>query len=277
MTPMRRIVIFVLLLAIALSFTSCGVSFGEIYDEIYEEKVYRETVNELFDAIDTKNEEAIYNLFSPDVQKSDKDLREQITLLLSVYQGPTDEIGKIDNVGGDYLIEGEYHYKSANTVFPIRSGDEYYWVELDLMYENTFNEDKVGITVLDFYTADEYVYRENEQFPQDDYKGLYVFAQTTLDCEIRAIGGFPYEFTPRETVISVDDVKGFLKTNTSFSDFVALFGEANVNDGDNCYYEADLVDGKPRYVEIYEENGVITSVDVVDDFRFIESIYEASE
>ena len=139
----------IFLLTVCLFLTSSCRSF--FADE--EREIYHKTVDALFAAAADKNAEAIYDLFSPSVQKECADLEEKIEEFISIYSGPVQKIGDILLAGGASYDNGK-SCKNAYGTFPVFSNGDYYWFYLDLMYENTFDESQTGITQLDFYTAD---------------------------------------------------------------------------------------------------------------------------
>ena len=119
--------------------------------------------------------------------------------------------------GGGLREDGEV-YRTAATCFPVVSGGEYYWFYLDLMYENTFDESQVGITELEFYTADAYYEVWLGKEMQGENIGLDIFTQSDKQYNIVSINNFPYDYHATET-ISLDEVKSFFKTSTSMSEF----------------------------------------------------------
>lgn len=91
---MRRIVISFVCLSLLLSLSGCSLIHT---GNSKRYSAYHDTVTALFHAIDEKNSDAIYNLFSPSTRGKDEDLEEQIARLLSIYTGMTDEIGWYGN------------------------------------------------------------------------------------------------------------------------------------------------------------------------------------
>ncbi len=230
---MKRVAIFVVCILYLLTISGCGLLY------IYASKgetAYNDAITALFHALDEKDSDAIYNLFAPSVRNQDKDLEEQIGKLLSIYAGPTDEIGWNGLLGSEASSYGGKHRKSAFATFPIRSGDTYYWCYLDLMHDNNFDEQEIGILQMDFYTADEYCffrYDDNSKFVES--VGLNVHAYATIDNEIRCISGYPYMYSSSTEPLNVADVRKFLETSYSFSEFTNQFGYPNAENR-WCYY-----------------------------------------
>ena len=150
---MKKVTNFIICILCLLTLSGCGLVH---IDDSKEKTAYNDVITSLYNALDERDNEAIYNLFSLSVREQDEDLAEQIDKLLSIYSGPTDEIGWDGLLGGEASYDDGKHSKNAFTSFPVRSGNTYYWCYLDLMYENTFDDQQIGIVQMDFYTADEY-------------------------------------------------------------------------------------------------------------------------
>ncbi len=268
----KTLCVFVLLLS-AVSFAGCGIIIGDSK----EEKAYKSAIDSFINALDSKDASAISELFSPYVREQDKDLSEQINKLISVYDGPTDEVGWDGLLSGEASYEYGDVWKDADTIFPIRCGDTYYWCYLKLMYENTFDESKIGITQLDFYTADEFCiswYDENAKTV--DSLGLEVYADKTIDDDIQCINGRPLKFNSDTKELNLDNVKSFFKSKQSFSEFKAQFGEPNAE----CiytYYSLPQKNGDKRYLQLCIDCDTICGADIADNFGVVESIFPAEE
>ena len=256
-----------------LSLCSCGMF---LVSDSEEQNAYNDTLKSLFNAIDNKDEDAIYNLFSPEVRKKDKNLKEQIKKLITVYSGPTDEIGYDGLLAGEAVYENGETYKDAETSFPIRSGDTYYWCYIKIVYKSTADESKIGITQLDFSTADEacIAYYDDEYVREEDI-GLTIYAEQTIQDNIRCIDGKPHKYIETDKELNVDDVKEFLKSSKNFKDFQNKFGKPNF-ENIFCYYSLPKQNGKNQYLEIgfNDYDFTIYGVHIVDDFKYIETVFE---
>ena len=143
------------------------------------------------------------------------------------------------------------------------------------MFEH-YDEKQVGITQLEFYTADEMcAFRESDD-QWIERKGLYLHAEKNLECEIRTIDGYPISYTPANHTINVEEVKEFLKSSFSFPEFVERFGNANAKSPivNYYYYELPKENGEPRYLLVSEHDEVILIITIVDDFKFVEKLWE---
>ena len=267
---MKKVAAFLVCILYLLTLSGCGLVY---IDDSKEKTAYNDAVTSLFNALDKRDNEAIYNLFSPSVREQDEDLEDQIDKLLSIYAGPTDKIGWDGLLGGGASYDDGKHSKNAFTSFPVRSGNAYYWCYLDLMYENTYDDQQIGIVQLDFYTADEYCILEyDDNLKIVDSVGLTVHADATIENEIRCISGHPHMYSTSTEPLNIDAVRNFFKVSNSFSEFTKQFGQPNAKNI-YCYYELPMENAKPRYLQIGTVNDTIYSATIENDFEYIETVY----
>lgn len=268
--------LFCAFLAAVCILTLCSCS-GTLTFESQEQKAYRDTISSLFDALDQQDRNAVLGLFAPSVRQTAPDLQAQIEELLSVYPGPTDEIGWDGLLGGESHYEDGNHTKEASATFPVRSGDDYFWCYLLLMYENTVDSNQVGIVQLDFYTADEYcIFRYDEDAKYRDDIGLKVYAEQTLEEDVRCINGNPHKYSSATAPLNLQDVQSFFESSNRFSAFQAQFGPPNAENIYH-YYELPGEDGKPRYLEIGADADEIFGAHIVSDLQYIADIFDGEE
>lgn len=283
----------VMLLLAGICFTGCTKMINDLYgrasnavgsflDELEtakgtskEERIYDEAVNTFFKALDARDANALKEQFSVKVQSETKDLEAQIQRLLEVYQGPTSVIERSGGLGGEYSNHYGDHESLAYDTFPVVSGDEYYWCRFEYMYEFDTDKNQIGITQVLFFTAQDYCYyRYKDDWKYPETKGLMVYADKELDCEVRCVSGYPYKYTAGN-VLDESKVKAFLEKNHDYSDFVQCFGEPNAV---NIYYiyELPAVDGKPRYlsVGVDESKDAVYGVSVVSDLEWQYTLWE---
>ena len=243
----------------------------------FEEKTYNEAVDCFFAALDKRDKETIRSLFSPHIRKTDSDIDKQIDLLLKAYPGPTD-ICKRD--GGK--VHGEYSSKygdcssMADSSFPVVSNGTYYWCWFQLMYENDFDEEKVGINQLVLFSSDYFCALQygDEGARWPDASGLSVCTDYTLDYEVRAIDGAPYKYTPSKRTLTREDILAFLKTSQSYSEFLEKFGEPNAQ---NIYYIYELSNEKTAdYLRlgVDETEDSIYNASIVDEYGYISTLWK---
>ena len=272
---MKRIIaLFIAISLICLFSSSCGL----VYIPNDEEKAFEQLLPKLFGDLDSGDEDAVYNLFSPAVREENDDLKERIALLTALYSGPTDEYD-YENVGmqSEEHIGNSENWKRACATIPVRSGGNYYWFYIDLMYEN-FDKAQVGITQLEFYTAYERCAYHESDSKNIERKGLYLHAEKELCGEVRAIYGQPYGYTSAGRTLNLAEVKDFLENSHSFSAFKEHFGKPNA-ERIYHYYELSKEGGEPRYLCIgaYDGDGTIYSVTIVDDFKYIKTVWNLDD
>ncbi len=268
----KKIIVFILLGTLFLSVASCGL----VYIPNDEEKAFEELLPKLFEALDNKDKAAIYELFSPEVRSKSEDLLIQVDSLVAIYSGPTDEFNLKDvPIHQSEYIGNSKNWAKAEATIPVRAGEHYYFFCIDLMYEN-YDENQIGITQLDFYTADEFCLLREGYNKRIKNEGLHIYAENNLECEIRTIDSYPLRYTQTNYPINIKEVKEFIKSSCSFPEFVDRFGEANAKSPvvNYYYYELTKENDEPRYLCIGEHNEIIDSITIVDDFKFIEMIWE---
>ena len=263
----KKVLSFVLLAFWLFSIVSCGL----VYIPNDEERAFGKLLPKLFEALENGDETTIYGLFSPTVRKQSNNLQKQISALITACNVPIDEFD-LENVPihSSEHIGDPGNWASADATIPVRSGNNYYFFGIHLVFEH-YDEKEIGITQLEFYTADEMcAFREsNDQWI--DRKGLYLHSEKNLGCEIRTIAGKPVRYTPTNHAINIEEVQEFLKSYSSFSEFIEMFGEANAKspEVDYYYYELPKENGEPRYLCVSEYKGVIHSITIEDDFKVI--------
>lgn len=263
---MKKTVALFLCIFLLVSISGCQYFYVDRGQELYSE-----TVHTLFDALDRKNVDAIYSLFSVSVQKDCPDLKEKIEKLISIYSGPTEKIGDISSLAEEGVSEYGNVCKNAYTYVPVFSDGAYYWIYLDFMYENTFDEDETGITQIDFWTADAYYdFWISGKQPKDN-KGLNIFDEHTQAYDIISIDNLPYDYHPTE-ILDVEEVEAFLKTTGSMNAFVEEFGTAAAKDEFGAVYSLPEQDGEDRYLYICCQGDQIVYVDILNNFGYVDRV-----
>lgn len=264
-------------LALALCLVGCAPGGGRVLDVSGERQALDEAVNGLFAALDARDGEAVAALFSPEVREKDEDLEEQIRQLLAVYPGPTERYDLEYDGGAKQRSGGSYYNTTACTVYATCGGEDY-WCWFTLMYQNS-DPEKVGVKSIRFFTAEEYcgVCYDDWEIPAED--GLAVYAQRTLDCEVRAIRGDAYKYTPPEAPLDLGEVEAFLSTGEkTYDEFVARFGEP-------CaeriwyFYQLPPEDGAPRYLRMIVDynDKTVSGFCLVDDTKWLGRLFEEEE
>lgn len=265
----------ILIVALLLALSACGS-----FKRVNEDKIYQENINNFFAALDDRDTDAIKSLFSSAVIQNDTDLDEQISKLISIYPNAETEILFDGLLAGHYESRDGKHKSVAYTTFPVICDNQYFWVYFELVYEDDFCEENVGLSSVFFYTADEYCaffHNDSEKLPNE--LGLLVFSDLKLERDIKPIEGIPYEFTPVERTINISDVEVFFDKNKSLTEFMKEFGQPN-SQGSlwTYYYEITETDGSAKYLEIGVPDGEnIEYANIIGEFEFIRSILEEAE
>ncbi len=252
-----------LLIICLLSVCSCG---RQSYFK-KEQEIYDKTVSELFTALDSGDADAIYSLFSRHVQSECADLKEKIEKLISFYGGPTDSIGKTDALGGNGLFDYGNNNLTACTTFPVFCNGQYYWFYLELTYENDFDADRVGITQLDFYTADSYYDYWWGENMHSEAAGLNIFEKTVAGYNIISVDNFPYDYHPGDT-LDIEQIKSFFENSASLSEFKKEFGTAAAITEYSLVYP--LPERQYLYMD-YSGNQIVYAA-IVDSYCHIETV-----
>ena len=270
-----KAIALILIVALLLALSACGS-----FKRVNEDKIYQENINNFFAALDDRDTDAIKSLFSSAVIQNDTDLDEQISKLISIYPNAETEILFDGLLGGDYERRDSKHKSVAYTTFPVICDNQYFWVYFELVYEDDFCEENVGLSSVFFYTADEYCaffHNDSEKLPNE--LGLLVFSDLKLERDIKPIEGIPYEFTPVERTINISNVEVFFDKNKSLTEFMEAFGQPN-SQGSlwTYYYEITETDGSAKYLEIGVPDGEnIEYANIIGEFEFIRSILEEAE
>ena len=277
-TAFRYSLIILLILSLCLPLTGCSEILREIFVESREEReerVYVETIEALFAALDAGDAEGILALFSEEARHGDPELEADIAYLMEVYKGPYVTNGFDGLLGSDASFEPEGRTYNIYTSVPIQAGDTYYWIYLKHTYQCDPDPEKIGITTLTFYTADEWsLMMYDEESNWDDSLGLTVYAEKALDGEWRCIYGDPIQYTPREA-INPDEAVAQLEKTDSFSAFKAAFGEPA---GSHIYHYYPLPDeeGEQRWlcVGAVEDEDWVYGIFAVDRFAWVEELWD---
>lgn len=265
---MKKVISIILCIICLFSIGGCSSSSVDKESDIYSKTVY-----ELLDALDNKDVNAIYNLFPVSVQNDCEKLKEKIEEFVLVYSGVTEKIGDISSLAGGASYEYGKACKNAYTTFPIFSDGKYYWIYLDLMYENTFDENQIGITQLDFFTADAYYDFWSSEAKQNTNIGLNIFNKKIDNYNVISINNYPYNYYPTEN-LNIEEVKSFFKMSTSLEDFEKRFGAAAASDEFGFIYSLPEQDGESRFLYISCEGDKIIYSDILSNFSYIDTVLE---
>ncbi len=280
-TALRWGLALLLILSLCLPLTGCGEILHELFVESREqreERVYVETIEAIFTALDAGDADALHALFSAEAKAGDPELEADIAHLMEVYKGPYVTNGFDGLLGGGAHFEQEGRTYSVFTSTPIEAGGTYYWVYLNYTYQCDPDPANIGITEMEFYTADEWSLElYDEESAREPSLGLTVYADKTLDHEWRCIYGKPLLYTDREAVDPLE-VKEQLKENDSYAVFVQRFGEPAAS-YIYRYYPLPDENGEARWLcigyddrEGYDDS--IHTAYVVDRFVYLDMLLD---
>lgn len=273
--------ITLLILSLCLPLTGCGEILHELFIESREqreERVYVEAIEAIFTALDAGDADALYDLFSAEAKEGDPELEADIARMMEVYKGPYVTHGFDGILGGGAHFEQEGRTYSVFTSTPIEAGDTYYWVYLTYTYQCDPNPANIGITELEFFTADEWCLElYDEESTRQPSRGLTVYADKTLDSPWRCIYGTPLLYTDREAV-DLLEAKAQIEENDSYAAFVKRFGEPAAS-YIYRYYPLPDENGEPRWLclgyddrEGYDDS--IHTAYIVDRFVYLDMLLD---
>ena len=274
---MKKSVAIVLCVALMISLCGCVGRLLLLSKEIAEEeKAFSDAVTALTTALDKGDEEAIYNLFSPAVRDDNDNLRGKVKELVEAYEGPIEKIGDIEHLNSHYSAEDDYLEESAETVFPVYANGKYYWIFLNIMYENSYKRME-GVTQLDFYSAADYyeAYYGDEEY--DYNKGINIY-NTAEDINVVSVNNYPKKILENRE-INLDEVRRFIKSSHNIKEFKERFGQPPIIEEaseDACYYLLPDENGEKRFVEIVYSGKDIDYVNVLDRFKCLEEVWTSN-
>lgn len=263
---MKKIMAFLLCIVCVFTISGCNSFF---VDE--EQEIFIKTMESLFARLDQQDAQGIYDLFAPSVQS--EELEAQIQELLSVYSEPTEIIGPVPSLQGEGSFEMGERCLTVCGTFPVFSNGRYYWCCFELMYENTVDENQIGITEMHFFTDAAYyeVWSGDDCWAEE--KGLNLHIKDVEEYNIISINNYPYDYHPAKT-IDLEDAKGFFETSASMTAFANKFGEPASTDEFGCVYPLEKEDGEDRYLYISYEEDEILYCDILGKFSYIDSVLE---
>ena len=236
---------------------------------VEEQEIYIQTMESLFARLDQRDAQGIYDLFAPSVQS--EELEAQIQELLSVYPGPTEILGPVPPLQGENSFESGERASAVCGTFPLFSNGQYYWCYFELMYENTVDENQIGITEMHFFTDAAYyeVWSGDDCWAEE--KGLNLHIKDVEEYNIICINTYPYDYHPGKTV-ALEDAKRFFETSTSMADFINQFGEPASTDHFGSVYPMEKENGEERYLYIAHEDDQIRYCDILGTFSYVDSV-----
>lgn len=220
-------------------------------------RAFDETVDAFFKAVDERDEEAVWNLFSAYTREEVPDLKDAIERLFDFYPGPTQ---KCERDGSMAASSGssDHGVRSAECSqwFAVICNDTTYYCDITLVCRNDKEENKIGIQSVSV-VSEKVVCSEEFRFSNEP--GLHVAEDASGDYETRRIGGYPKVYVSMDRKLTEQDVMDFLEKDTSFKRFREIYGEPNAETLTyTCWaYELEEEDGEKRYavLSVYNQTG----------------------
>ena len=267
--------------ALCFALTGCSLSslrLSQLEEESKKSHVYGETVDAFFEALDAGDVAAMKSMFSVNVQNADTDLEDQLTALTEFYPGPTQVNLRRDTGGsGSDRISYGMRRSELTDAFLVGSNGTYYWCSLEMVDEDDWDENEVGITSVDLYSAGDYVKYQEEGWPDTDTEniGMFLYADHCEDDSIRPIEGFLHHYDTTTIPLQEQVVREQLEQSDGWSDFLQRFGQPNAFDV-FWYYGLEREDGTVAYVSlcVEEDDDEIVAANVVGEFEWLYDLWD---
>lgn len=134
--------------------SGCSRAAQLTFETNRDETQYREMVDGVFAALDSKNKETLKGLFAPNVIKANPGLESQMDALLEWYQGPKESDDGVDLINAS--TSNEYGVKEIElrNSFEIVANGVKYQVCLTMQSQNDKDKGAEGIHMLEFATEE---------------------------------------------------------------------------------------------------------------------------
>ena len=234
------IVLAVLLAMLSLpAFIGCSVFSNDDH--------YKNTLSEFTLALESRNQEKLYDLFSKEIQNDD-DLRTKVDELFRFYLKDTTELffDEKKEVTTKREKSKDGQFSTADISVTVISDEEYYWIELSIVYDCSFNtQEKTGISKLVFYSADEYCMKLKGKAETETPRGFVFKTDKKADFQIRIIDGNPLAFEDTARIFDMEELEAYFIKPKSYKTFSEIYGKPNAVDALSEYY---------HYYELPKEN-----------------------
>ncbi len=244
-----------------------------------------DAAEDLLDALEVGDEDAIVELFSPEVRAGSDDLDGRASELVESCSGHVGYLGthSVTLPMESEKIEDGKRRVELSTDFSFALDGENYWCFMTLVKENDFNEAEVGVSTIIVWSEDAYSAMLYDARGTDwpEGTGLHLRLSYPLEWETRLVNDDPLRYEAGDIISDVDEVTAFLdEGEKTVDDFEERFGHpccvSWLGDGHVCYELAD--DGEvPRYLEVNATapDEPIYSAYVVDERDAVEKVWDA--
>lgn len=268
-----------ILVTLCFSLASCSLSslrLSQLEEESKKSHIYGETVDAFFAALDAGDVQAMKSLFSVNVQHADTNLEDQLAALTEFYPGPT-QINLRRDTGGSGSDRISYGMRRSELTdaFLVGSDGTYFWCSLAMVDEDDWDENEVGITSVDFYSAGDLLTYREEGWPDSGDMGVFIYADHPADYPVRPIEGFLYRYDETTPPVQEEDALNLLKETDRWSDFLERFGQPNAFNV-FWFYALQREDGTVAYLclSVEENDDEIVAASVVGEFEWLYKLWD---
>ena len=247
------------------------------------EQACLDAAEDLLDALEVGDEDAIVELFSPEARAGSDDLDGRARELVESCSG---HVSYLDTHSVTLPMESEKiedgkRRVELSTDFSFALDGENYWCFMTLVKENDFNEAEVGVSTVIVWSEDAYSAMLYDARGTDwpDTPGLHLRLSYPLEWETCLVNDDPLRYEAGETISDVGEAVAFLDGGEkTVDDFEERFGRpccvSWTGDG-RVYYELDDGEG-PRYLEVNATapDEPIWSAYVVDERGVVEKVWD---
>lgn len=242
--------------------TSCGL-FDKLTDRGMDWAEDKQ--EEFFTALKNNDKEKVKSLLVEEKQEL-PEIDGQIDYLFEIFPKDTFEVHKV------YMFPNSYGFCSSE-VF-VTSPSDNFRIEMDFSYSYTEAPSR-GIQDIFIYN-DKYCVSEN----QDDGNiigAIHIHYTEEGDSEIKIIACSFYKYTHYDRIITLDEVKAFMKTKEAiaYGEFKEKFGLPNTEG--SKFYELESADSIPLWIQLYVDD-MGTDEDLISvirlESRFDEYMYQ---
>lgn len=238
---------------------SVGVTKGESADGevVYlwkDERIFNETVDAFFKAVDERDEEALLNLFSPCArEETEIDMEEEIERLFAFYPGPTEKCERDGHMASSSggVDHGSWKMRYSQYFAVISNGITYY-CQFNMVTRDDTDETQLGVWSVNLVSEKAIC---SEDFKFSSKPGLHIVEDAPGNYDTRRMSGYPHIFVPMDRRLTEGEITAFLDNDADFSHFRKHFGEPNAEPYDSQYaYELEDEDGEKRYAFVAVRN-----------------------
>jgi hypothetical protein len=255
------------------------------YETSRDDKQYREMVDKVFTALDSKNKEALKGLFASNVIKSNKEIDEQINDLFQFYKGPKESDEDVDLVYSDEYNDYGVKEIFLGNSFTVTAAGVKYNVCIEMYSRNDNDKGEEGIQVLEFATEE----AKNSKYfmwhskDSGDIPGVYVQTSAEKRSDIMMVDSNLMKYTSIKRTLRAEDFLAFVKKDDNFGRLTDVIGKANGSNtnfgmyyyelGNNQYIVCSVENDKIKYIYTANEDKEIKTLWIADDMMKVQGAY----